>query len=305
MRFSRIFRIAMFSGALFFSQAAMASFGDGCCATDCGTCCEPANTIAEAGVVVGEGLGYESGYGRVALFHSPFIECSSWRPFFDIRGYKLFKQRWGASAGVGLRFIDECDCSLWGVNAYVDYYRGHRGPFYQAGVGLEALNYNICGFCLEARINGYIPFGSHTRHSKTHVFTYPAPSTAVVTCSEREHIYGGFDAEVGACLWECDCFSLFAAVGPYYYTSKGEDSFWGGRARAGFRWTEYVEVEVRTTYDKHFKSTVQGVFTLSVPFSIFDCCDHSCSPCDCVLYRPVFRNEIPVISRDCCYNANF
>jgi hypothetical protein len=256
--------------------------------------------------IVGEGFGHDTRRASAGLFYAPNWNCKDFfqplfegdcQPFFDIRGHYLSNNRWAANAGVGMRCLDPCLNYIWGANIYYDYRDGISDNFNQIGIGLEAL-----GPCLDLRFNAYFPVGSKT-HSRKKVFDNFI-GDFVMTCREKERANKGFNFEAGSPFYQCGCWELYGALGTYYYRHPHHDQFWGGSARVALRYTEYLTIEARITYDKFFRTKAQGFFVLNIPFSLFDC-DCQADPCNSALWQPVVRNDVIILDRSCCWSQNF
>lgn len=74
-------------------------------------------------------------------------------------------------------------------------------------------------------------------------------------------------------------------------------------ARVIARYTEYMDVEFKVTYDKDFHTKAQGIFTLTLPFNLFDSCRPACG--GCLLWQPIVRNDVIILNRTCCGTQNF
>ncbi len=248
----------------------------------------------------GKGLGYSDGYTTVGLFltHAPCC-MPNFLTFVDLRDHTFNSGRVAATAGAGFRYLSPSWGKVIGANVYYDYYNKHH-DFNQVGCGLELLSE-----CYDLRINGYFPVGARRETYHKCCFLYPGGFKA--SLRHREESLTGFDSEIGKNINNFLCFpgkSLYAAVGPYYYGNR-DHHFWGGRIRLAYQYNRYLGLEVRSTYDRYFKGTVQGVVTLTIPFG--KCGEESCcNTCFCDYLQPVYRNDIVVTDKEkCCWRFNW
>lgn len=263
-----------------------------CCVDNCQFCYHPVRLSLSG--YVGEGMGHDTRRASASFFYSQPVK--SIHPFLDLRAHYLSHHRWASNAGLGVRWEDACANRIWGANLYYDY-REHRvGDFNQVGVGLESL-----GSCFDFRFNFYYPVGKK-KQSHTKVFNdFIGPFE--MTCREKVIAKRGASAEFGLPLYRCGCMQLYTALGAYYYRYKHIVNFWGGIARVAFRYTEYLSIEAKVTYDKDFHTKAQGIFTLTLPFSLFTDC--GCSESNCLLWQPVVRNDVIILNSGCCWSQNF
>ncbi|MCE5317684.1 MAG: inverse autotransporter beta domain-containing protein [Parachlamydia sp.] len=260
--------------------------------TCCSLCWHPARVNVSG--YLGEGMGLDTRRATVSGFIAPQLNLE-WHPFLDLRGHYLSHGHWAANAGLGMRWLQPCSENIWGTYLFYDYREGRDGHFHQIGPGLEYL-----GSCFDVRLNGYFPVGSHT-HSRKHLFDdYIGPFR--MTCREFERAKGGANLELGLPIYRCGLLEFYGALGTYYYHHRDSANFWGGSARFLFRYTEYFSVEARVTYDRDFHTKAQGIFTLTLPFDLFNDC--GCG--NCLLWQPVVRNDVIILNhRNCCWTKNF
>lgn len=251
----------------------------------------------------GQGVGIDKSYGSLGLFWIPESDASI-KPLFDLQGHYIENNRWAFNIGSGLRWRLDDSCQVLGAYIYYDYRQAsHHGNFNQIGLGLEFLSETF-----EFRINGYLPICRQRQIGEKFVKTY---SDGLVAISHKtETAMKGVDAEAGMCLFRCNDWKLYTALGTYYYDSHDpKDHTWGGKARIFLCWNDYISLEARTTYDDIFRSRVQGVVSVNLPldllFSFFsDTC--SCSTCFCdLLNEPVQRNDLIVLDPCCCWKWGF
>ena len=238
----------------------------------------------DAGYAFGQFIGLKQNYGEVGLFIAP-RSLSPWYPFAQLNGYWLQDNKWAASAGAGVRRMNECCDRLYGVNFFYDGRRGCRSKvFNRFGIGLESL-----GRCLDFRINGYLPF--QEKHHCCCSFFDQYTGGFFWKQRESEFVFRGVDAEIGYQFWKgCDFF-LYGAAGPYYYYNKRIGGFAGAFVRLELTWQDYLSFIVRVSGDKEFHTQVQGEVLVTIPLYNDSCCN-PCPTCCISPYQPVERNNI-------------
>ncbi|MCE5318051.1 MAG: inverse autotransporter beta domain-containing protein, partial [Parachlamydia sp.] len=273
----------------------------------CGTCCcfdhytAPRLYISH---VEGDTVAYRGGYTSLGLFAAPTgWGNGNWKPFLDVRGHVFNNGKTAANLGGGLRYYSSCLNSVFGVNSYYDYREGPLSHYHQVGVGLE-----ILGPCLDLRLNGYFPVGNKDGESHAHKFTFPRGQFA--TCRQREEALSGFDAEIGKCFnfcfpRSCRSFCFYAAIGPYFYESRScADDIWGGQMRFIVQ-KNCLNLEVGASYDRQYHTSGYARVEISIPLR-WPCCEQDCCG-DCgLIYQPVHRQEMIVLSKQHCFwKTNF
>ncbi len=242
-------------------------------------------TRLDVGNATGNFIGIQRSYLEFGLF-TPLSEGCEWTPFFDARGYYFQNDRWGANAGFGLRYLLDNNYIL-GANTYYDYLEGDRyANFHRVGAGLELLT-----DCFDIRINGYFPLQTSNTRSWP---LYSIANTGVYWNLKEFAVRTGFDAEIGTHLFYWGNFSIYGATGPYYYDFGNHNlkhgSFWGIQARVEADWNDYLLLELRTSYDRLYRSEAQFKLQFSMPIEdliyAFDNC-----PIEAIL-QPVKRNGI-------------
>lgn len=251
--------------------------------------------LASLSYHIGRGIGYDKSYGSYSFFGAPF-QYKRIQAFFDLRSHLFNSGGSAANAGVGFRY--QADCWTLGTNFYYDVRNHHDRKYEQLGAGLEFLSP-----CVDVRVNGYFPLNDKTHIVQCTTFNYLGGYFE--RCKLREFAYGGYDGEVGRCLYTsacCPCyFSIYAAAGAYYLHSKHScNNVWGAQVRAKVSVTQFLALEVWATSDPLFNQRMQGIITLSVPFGP---CSTSCSCAPACL--PPVRREIIPLDKYCNYRGNF
>lgn len=251
--------------------------------------------VPYVGAVGGKGIGYNKGYYTLGAVIVVDTECRT-QTFLDMKGH-LFSESGGkgaGNAGIGIRYHSSTFDSLFGANLFYDY-RKDDADFQQIGVGLEALNCMHFDF----RLNGYIPVGKKKTTSISRVFKYPFGGFESI-CIKDQNALGGVDLDIESSLqkWCPDhfcCFDVYMNLGLYYRDAHSNQSLFGVKGGIGIQYADYLSVEVRTSYDRHFKWRPQGVITLSIPFDLGNCLQSCQSYSDCRVI-PVKREEIIPLS---------
>lgn len=283
------------------------SFDCESCNTCCASCCDGWVYVDH---VEGHWLDNRQGYTSLGVFLPvPILKSSTFLPFVDLRGHWFNNGKAAANLGGGLRYINTKTSRVFGVNAFYDYRRiSWNNDAHQLGIGFEALSP-----CWDIRINGYLPLGERSFHSKRHCFEFSGDFFA--TCRASRSSMSGFDAEIGKWLTRCNCFNLYGAVGFYsYFPNKHNRNLYGGQARLLADIGRYVSLEVRGGYDQVSHGMMQGRIAITIPFdAIFrrtgnNCNDRGCQSCCCfdIACQPIYRQEIIALSgKDCCWQWNW
>lgn len=244
--------------------------------------------------IEGRGIGYKEGYTTFQTFLAKEPSQSIITPFLDARGHRFNRGKWAANIGAGLR-------SLWknriyGFNTFYDYRNTGHLHVNQVGVGFE----NIGEF-VDFRLNGYLPVG--TRISRPYDNAFVAfRDHYMVQSQKRQVVMRGVEAELGfhlgAPIGMPKSFELYAAAGPYCFKGKRETATWGAKARLSGCFKDTLTLEIISSYDSTFHSTLQGQISLNFPLdaSLFSKDQESASPLTTTLNRlmlqPVGRQEI-------------
>lgn len=260
--------------------------------------CQPCCSCYQASLDfhAGRGLGYDKSYGSFRFFGVPRLAspCQPFSFFIDLRSHLFTNGKSAGNIGLGVRY--EVNQMTFGANLYYDMRNTHH-RFQQFGAGLEFLSP-----CLDIRLNGYFP--QKKSHLTECAFFDDFIGDFFEVCRLHEFAYTGFDGEVGRSLYTttaCSCyFSLYAALGTYYFHSKNGCNFWGGQARVRMDLTQFIALEVFASTDRIFCERVQGIITLSIPFGP---CSYSCRQAP--ICTPPYRREIIVLDKRCHYRNNF
>ena len=248
-------------------------------------------TRIEAAYSAGRFIGIKQDYLDLGLF-VPVCLTDSLVSFIDGRGYRFNNAKWGLSSGIGLRkWLGNNQVA--GVNVYYDYLEGRfHKSFNRCGFGFEWL-----GESLDFRVNTYLPLGNQMNSSETvkyddYIGSYHA------TCRENQFSIGkGFDAEVGGHFQCWNNFTLYGAIGPYYYSSKQKSNFFGGQARIELSYNSLISIQIRSSYDSVNQLRAQGQIQISIPFEILS--NKLSSFCENPILQPVRRNGV-IFTDDCC-----
>ncbi len=248
---------------------------------------------------MGKFIDIKKDYTEIGLF-LPVGFADRWLTFAEARSYHFNHSKWGANAGLGLRWLS--DERLGGINLYYDYLAGrfHQG-FHGLGIGLEFL-----GASYDLRANGYFPVSHSSHHSKLFIYD-DFIGSYVATCREREFmIRQGFDAEFGLPLACWRGLALYGALGPYYYhPPRCHTNYWGGQARLELGWRNYLSLQVRTSYDHSNHFHAQGRIEVNFPFEIFNPLHRCESFYSNLSTQPVVRNGIIFTDHCCSFTKNW
>lgn len=238
------------------------------------------------------GIGYDEGYTTVEGFFAPNPSSWSYMPFLDVRGHVFNDGRLAANAGVGVRTL--FGCRGYGINAYYDYRKTQRQHYNQVAVGLETL-----GAIWDLRINGYLPVGEKKSHPFDTRFDH-FTGNSIILSQKVEFAMKGADAEVGVHFDRTTDWDSWIAAGPYYFIGERGSPTWGGKARIGVSFSQYLTVEFLNSWDNTFHYRPQGQITLAWPFGP-KAVKKKESACSCSLplrlVQPVNRQEIVVVNR--------
>ncbi|MBS0621183.1 MAG: inverse autotransporter beta domain-containing protein [Verrucomicrobia bacterium] len=255
-----------------------------------------------ASYMAGGGVGYPCGYTSVGAFFAGMDFPTRAYPIVDLRGHYLDDNTWAANAGIGARFLVPNTCALMGLNVFYDYRNNSRGTYNQIGAGMEFL-----WKWLDIRVNGYLPVGN-TTHVKNVVFDdYSSPYFIDATLTD--YAFTSANGQIGAYFYRSNWFSLYAAGGPYYLSSKFKSDHFGISGRLEMQFTDFFSVAFITSYDPIFGTRCQGEAVLSFPLYRFSSQKRaktaSCGFDNRQLYERVRRNEIIPTSLDACFFYNF
>ena len=242
------------------------------------------------------GVGYTDGYTTIEGFgiydHNPYF-----MPFLDLRGHVFNSGKVAGNVGIGERTVIPCINHIFGLYLYYDVRQSnHRlHVVNQLSPGIELL-----GKRMEYRMNGYFPVGRDKSRAYSYEFNSFDGNNILLKYKQKFAMTGG-DAEVGVHITQSTKYDLYAAAGPYFFSSKRASS-WGGKTRLLGRYKEYVSLEASYSFDHLFKSVVQGTVAFNYPFGRkLRRKDRNCpQQNDLMLSRAAFapyRFEIPVVKR--------
>jgi hypothetical protein len=247
------------------------------------------------GYTTGKYISQDTGYATFGVF-TPYAR-PDWLTFVDLKGYRFERNHWGASAGVGGRFMLPCYGAL-GLNVYYDYLGGQfKGEFHQVGAGLEWLNP-----CWDIRLNGYFPVGNHSQFHKK-CFYSDLGDGFMASRGRLEYAFSGADLEAGMHLWNRWNLNFYGALGPYYYSAhEHKRHFYGATARLRVYYKDYVYVQVRVSHDREYHTRVQGSLEVRIPLEVFLCMPR----CGCDWFtQGVYRQGVIMTDRCCTWSWNW
>jgi hypothetical protein len=236
-----------------------------------------------------KGVGYNKGYTTAELF-AIYDKDLYFTPFFDFRGHVFNDGKLSGNFGIGERTFIPSANHFFGIYIYYDVRQASHGlTLQQLAPGFE-----FVGGRFEYRANAYIPVGKTKSETFGRQFT-PCDNLSLLNRKKKNYAIKGADAEVGAHVTQNTNHDFYFGIGPYYLTGKPSTS-WGGKARAYWRYGEWIFAEVSYSYDTLFKNVVQGKLGLSYPFGGKIKCQEPHS--NLTLSREAFapyRFEIPIL----------
>lgn len=250
------------------------------------------------GYSFGKFMGFKKNYGEIGLFFAP-AALGDWQSFAEIRGYQIASHRRAVSVGVGMRLWDVNTSRVLGGNLYYDYQQASFDAFQRIGIGLESL-----GDRWDFRLNGYVLVNGSVKKGDLHVYHYLGGF--METCQQKQRAFRGLDAEIGYRLFDRGNFSIYSALGPYYYSFKHHE-FFGGYIRLQMNWLDNFIVEARVSQDKEFHTQYQGRILIQIPFdALFTYTfDHPATERQQLLKQPVQRNPQIPTKKSSYYKQNW
>ena len=248
----------------------------------------------DIGYSTGQFIGIHQSYAETGLFVPIYLKDAS-LSLVDFRGYRFNNSKCGLSSGFSFRNKIK-NGHIVGANLYYDFLQGRRNKiFNRLGLGLEWL-----GECLDFRFNGYIPLGLQKHLSKKYIYNYIGDYSAI--CRENQFsISKGFDAEIGGRFWSYGNFTAYGAIGPYFYSSKNESSYFGGHARIEVHYNSIISFQIRSSYDSLNQSRIQGQIQISFPFGTKKLNNF----CENLILQPIRRNGVIFTKDYCDYKWNW
>lgn len=221
----------------------------------------------------GKGVGVHEGYTSLDLMF--VMSKGPCFPFVDLRGVGFNHRKTAASGGLGLRYVTE-SLWIWGVNAYYDYRQGDHHDLNRIGTGFQqvGLGFEALGPLWDFRCNLYYPVGVKESRFNQISFQDPLGQFPIIR-HRRQSTMQGFDAEVGAFVWEgfypscCFSWDAYLAAGTYYFDQKKGGGRFGGKVRLHANIARYFFFEARAIYDHVAHGSVQAVIGVHFPFYPF------------------------------------
>jgi hypothetical protein len=239
------------------------------------------------------GVGYNTGYTSLDYFL--MTEGENMEFLLDLRGHVFNTGQGAGNAGVGLRWPIREKKQMIGANAFYDIRQAHDLLCNQVGAGIEWLTRKI-----DFRANGYLPVGKKQHFEEKSFSGFAGTSVKI-----RRHLKAtlpSVEGEIGTPLPR----PFYFAVGSYYLFKReghGIDvgNALGAKVRAEVDLGKYVTLGVAATYDHIFKTRVQGIVSINIPFEKKKVCYDKkkkkkidCEPTYTRNLRrvPIMRNEI-------------
>jgi hypothetical protein len=249
------------------------------------------------------GVGYNANYETLSTLITPGYKRGVGLPMMDLRVHHLDNGTYAGNFGLGLRFVPNFGCEIFGVNAYYDFRNTHRGNYNQFGLGLELL-----GKRWGLHFNGYLPVG-RSKHGKKVVFDDFVGDFRAV-CQRSEYAFDSFNLGLDFQIVHAGPFYLFGAVSPYYVcsTHRGQHSL-GIKGGIRPQFGDYFAIDLNVTHDSVFGTILQGAAILTIPLYSFSSRKNQKGPCGLTnrqIYQPVQRDEIIKLKKSpCCFKTNF
>lgn len=245
----------------------------------------------DIGYSAGQFIGIHEGYAEAGLFVPIYLKDSSFW-LVDFRGYRFNNSKLGLSSGFSFRNKIK-NGQIVGANLYYDCLQGKFNKiFNRLGFGLEWL-----GECLDFRFNSYIPIGIQKHLSKKYIYNDYIGGYSAICCENQFSISKGFDAEIGGRFWCYGNFTAYGAIGPYFYSSNQESSYFGGQARIEVHYNSIISFQIRSSYDRLNQSRIQGQIQISFPFEIIS--KKLNNFCENLILQPIRRNGV-IFTNGCC-----
>lgn len=255
---------------------------------------------------IGRGLGNIDSYETAGLYHD--WNADRFQPFVSVEGHWLRDKQWAASAGLGLRYIDDDASAVYGINGYCDYLWAPQDTS-QLGLGLEcgARHFDIVA-------NLYLQLGAEEVHVGEPLFIEYDGGYFAYRAECLERLNGG-DIELGTNWnrwWWIFPFDLYVGAGLYQYRYRkdNEVAFTGQRYRIELTYLDLVTIGLIGTRDGMFQDALQALIQINISFD--DCgfvfCRDLMRVCflNGVTGHPPRRQDV-IIRPDshCCWETNF
>ncbi|MDN3507220.1 MAG: right-handed parallel beta-helix repeat-containing protein [Simkaniaceae bacterium] len=237
----------------------------------------------------GTGIGYSKGYTTAeGLYGVSPSSCHF--AFIDARFHVFNDGKFASNTGLGYRF--EGEYASFGLNGYFDTRCQRDHTYFQIGPGVEVLS-----TWLDLRANGYFPIGNKSRLLSERFDGFSNHS--ILLTSEFRHILKGGDVEIGRCLFACRNLNAYAGIGGYHYSYKKNSTKLGGKIRLNAGVANYCSLHFQTSYDRKFRTRVEGGISFNFPFcSRKKCCRSTLEINTACCIIPPVRQEILVTSRE-------
>ncbi len=247
------------------------------------------------------GVGYSTGYTSFDYFLMGEGESAEF--LLDLRGHVFNNGRGAGNAGLGVRVPFKDDKYMLGANAFYDLRQSPGLLCKQVGAGLEWLSQKV-----DFRVNGYVPVGKQKDVEKKTFLNFAGTYASI-----RHKLHAALpsiDAEIGTPLPR----PFYFALGAYYLFEQKSSNLevgkaFGVRVRADVDWGRYISLGISATYDHIFKTRVQGIFSINIPFEKNWCKKKDEDDCEQPERRnlrrvAIMRNEIiPIQDKRKTYGA--
>lgn len=253
------------------------------------------------GYSTGRRVGINHAYSFAGITWYPDLHFGNYHTFVEATGYRLSTGKWAASGGIGVRRWNPSLFSVIGINLFYDFRTGQFGNYNQIGLGLEWLTP-----WADVRVNGYLPVGPNCRCRLQSLTFYPKGGFWAMS-NKSACAFSGVDAEVGGSFWNCGAWSVYGALGTYYWRRPNiSHQAYGVQARLDFRYRNWVQFEVFNSYDNLFHYRVQGTISITIPFESLFCIPSICCFAAAPWWNPpVQRQPMIVLDKTCCWKTNY
>lgn len=248
-----------------------------------------------------KGMGFDQGYTTASLYLFP-KKARDFIPFVNAN-FHLFNNLYIASnVGLGLRFSGGLEDFVFGINGFYDYRNYKSLTTHQASGGIEMLSQ-----WMNFSANAYIPFSGKVREED--VFFKNFTGHQIIAQEKVRYALKHFDTEINFNLpGYFKQVNLSMGLG-YYYLAKRKSSITtvgpssGGLIRLKAKPLRYFSLGVEYTYDKIFKSRINGTISFNIPLGPSKLKESSASkypytksPCD--IYYDHMKLKTQDITRD-------
>ncbi len=233
------------------------------------------------------GVGYNQGYSTLDYYLTSQFDDLEF--LFNVRGHLFNNAKAAGNAGIGFRYSLNEDDSRIGMNLYYDFRDTNHFFAHQAAAGFEWISHIV-----DVRVNGYVPVGKQQNfhHKRFQGFT----GNRVIIRNKYTAALPCVEGEIGTPIAR----PFYFAAGSYYLFQEKAHGMQvgnalGGKVRFDFDIGSYFTAGAMVTYDKIFKTRVQGYVAINITLGPWKSMKDSCTNLE---KRRIIRNEIiPIQSK--------